>query len=755
MKQDEKSSNKLLGVNIFLTGMLLCGVCVMIFMPKILTERSTDQHSVTVCDTNTQHQTGIDIPPVECSVTNLMPLADDMHSARDNNDGIVKDEKDALAALLLINHINCSVTRIKNANDAIVLEEEYNSINQNAILLDSIKDKEMVELICDIMDAIVSMRIEEKERQFLKEELDQGMSDAMYDAIPNPLNLISANPISAICNIATAAASSYMNYKKAKANLTKKFKRSNWELDKNRMVYLNELNKCLLEKYWIIVDRYKLPDYYRVVEDDVIHLIERLKDENGERRYAFLKDKDVEETYKFLPVYWYHRGRAAYENGDMVDAMTALSRFQIYEKDYSKILRHNKTAASVAMLKLNIMLQAEDGSFNATEIEEQLKIILKNATKNDWNMLYYAALVYSQELKNFETAKRLLVKVIDEMEFARDSNLIDWKEFIQARMDAEDGETVDGKNLMGNDALFSCKSLLSEIETYNLPPDELQKRLKELCEADNTATREKLFCYCSLNFEGALKYLDKDIRGIQFQYDGSVSTQLCVNVALPVSWVIGREGDMALYCRSTDSGDDSVLENNVTKGTRFREVKADRKMLSIDGAEKVVLRFVPEMGRYNEKKNVAVLVMRYDRGVGKAFQIAVQATLKEDQQYSRPTWEGLGKWVKGDRSNAADIASKWEGACFKRVKCEDDDVEYMQSHFCEGEKVSTKGAPNEVASIVHGNDKYSIVLVNGVWRVNKNGEATGYESYSKVDCEDWISNRVKCEGWIFDMGECR
>lgn len=733
--EENTKKNKRIGVNAFLLVLLLCGVCCAIALLWHHNEGSVVNPVVNVCVTNSIPQIEIGMPSVSCSVTNLMPLADGMQSSDLEEGSIVKDEKDALAALLLINHINCSVTRIKNANDAIVLEEEYNSINQNAILLDAIKDKEMVELICDIMDAIVSMRIEEKERQFLKEELDQGMSDAMYDAIPNPLNLISANPISAICNIATAAASSYMNYKKAKANLTKKFKRSNWELDKNRMVYLNELNKCLLEKYWVIVDRYKLPDYYRVVEDDVVHLIERLKDENRERRYAFLKDKDVEETYKFLPVYWYHRGRAAYENGDMVDAMTALGRFQIYEKDYSKILRHNKTAASVAMLKLNIMMQASDGAFSAADFEEQLKIIEKNATKDDWNMLYYAALVYSQELKKFDEAKRLLIKVIDEMEFARDSNLIDWKEFIQARMDADDGGTVDGKNLMGNDALFSCKSLLSEIETYNLPPEELQKRLIELCEADNSATREKLFCYCSLDFKGALKYLDKDIQGIRFQYDGSDATQKCINVALPVSWIIGREGDMVLYCRSVGSDDESVLKGNVIKGARFDEVKAVRKMLSIDGEEKVVLRFVPRNANYDEEKNVAVLVMRYDRGVGKAFQIAVQTTLKNNQQFSRPTWEGLGKWVKGDRVKATDVASKWDaGACFKRVELEDERIADKQSQL-----LKVDNARQEISEKV----VYSVVFKDNVWYVYKNGKPTGFESVTRQDCEDWIGKMTK------------
>ena len=154
--------------------------------------------------------------------------------------------EDVDAVLLLINHINWVVTKIKIANDPIVLEQEYESINQNALYLDAIKDKEVVNLVCNIMDLIVDMRIDAKEREMLQEELDQGMSDAIYDAVPNPMSLFSLNPVSSICNLATAAVSSYANYRKAKIRLAKQFKKATWDLDKNKMVFLNEMNKNLL-----------------------------------------------------------------------------------------------------------------------------------------------------------------------------------------------------------------------------------------------------------------------------------------------------------------------------------------------------------------------------------------------------------------------------------------------------------------------------------------------------------------------------
>ena len=175
------------------------------------------------------------------------------------------DKKDAMAALFAINHRNWVITKIKTYNDPAVLEEEYQGLTADALNLRVIKDPELIDLICRILDVIVEMRIEEKERAFLKDELDQGTSDALADAVSG-IRITGLNPIAMVASAVTSVASAALNYKKAKRALQKKFERQNWSLDKNRMYYLNDLNKELLRDFWAIVQKYPdLPDEYHPV----------------------------------------------------------------------------------------------------------------------------------------------------------------------------------------------------------------------------------------------------------------------------------------------------------------------------------------------------------------------------------------------------------------------------------------------------------------------------------------------------------
>ncbi len=602
--------------------------------------------------------------------------------AASDGHAIVRSGKDATAALLLINHINCAVTRIKNANDAFVLEEEYNSINQNAILLDAIKDEEMISLICDIMDAIVELRINEREREFLQEELEQGLSDALYDAMPNPATLISGNPIACLCSFAAAAATSYMNYKKAKASLMRQFKKANWELDKDKMHDLNELNKRLLEKYWIIVDRYKIKDCYRVVEGDVAHLIDRMKDTDPRRRRDFLRD--YEEKYRFLPAYWYHRGVAEMACGDANSAIKAFSVYQGYQKDFVKVMRYDKMSANVAMLALRVMLEQEEEGvrkYSDAEIAQQLDILDKNSTKDDWSNYYFCAIVHWKRLKDAEKAKTLLQRVIDELECERDNNLVDWKEFVRAKWEVGEGDAGTAKELNGNDALFDCKSLMTQIAFDAMSEEESKKKLDEICTSATAAAREKLFCYCSMDYKGALKHLEKDIKGMVFclkeeLIDGK--TIVSIDVEMPISWIAGREGDMKIYCCGNEGACMEGLNGNSSAETMFVEDKNERRVVEsrdCDGnpADKVKLKFKPKNGSAPDLKDVkfARFVIRYDRGSSqKAFQVAVMTELKREVS-TQPKYEAFGAWNKRQGGATDGTASTWgEGYVSKQIVCD-------------------------------------------------------------------------------------
>ena len=159
-----------------------------------------------------------------------MPLPDGLTPAeeekkrKEEEQKLVEEKKAAMTALFAINHINWVVTKIKTYNDPAVLEEEYKGLTADALNLRVIKDPELIDLICRMLDVIVEMRIEEKERVFLKEELDQGTSDAFADAVSG-VRATGINPISMIVNTVVSVASATLNYKKAKRALQKKFEK--------------------------------------------------------------------------------------------------------------------------------------------------------------------------------------------------------------------------------------------------------------------------------------------------------------------------------------------------------------------------------------------------------------------------------------------------------------------------------------------------------------------------------------------------
>ena len=574
--------------------------------------------------------------------------------------------EDVDAILLLINHINWVVTKIKSANDPIVLEQEYESINQNALYLDAIKDREVVNIVCNIMDVIVDMRIDAKEREMLQEELDQGMSDAIYDAVPNPTSLFSLNPISAICNLATAAVSSYANYRKAKIRLAKQFKKATWDLDKNKMVFLNELNKNLLRNYWELVNRHGLQDKYRVVESDIEHLIERLKDGNARRVHDFLSTADAKERYKALPQYWYYRGSNAYACGELKDAEESLVQYQSYIDKHGDFLRHNRLSAHAAMLRLNIIAQkhkvasAGEGVFGGheKEVRRQVKEIEKHSNYNDWQSLYYAAVVSSQ-IGDSDEARDILKRLIDEYEAIREKKFVNWKDLVEMRSDADATNSV--KSVSAQDVVYTCRKLLASIEKHDNNDEGMKKQMEAICHGELVSLREQLLCYGELGYEKALERLTKgveDVRG--FVKDGSFY------VFVPLSWAIGTERKFQLFISSgwTDLSDARFLRGNMLLEDEHKRGISQPTPDAQSG--RVRLAFVSNGGVKVKNNQNVVLTAMYSCGscVGKRiFRIAIRFS-NVGEVPVKPDQTAIGEW---EPSTDPTLDSTWKNGHSKKI----------------------------------------------------------------------------------------
>ena len=464
-------------------------------------------------------------------------------------------------ALFYINHFNMVVSKITSYNNPMVLEEEYNAISMNSIRLDTIKDVEVIDIIQEIMDYITEMRLQERARTMLKNELDQGMSDALMDSLSGISTGGAVSPLGMAANLVTSAACAGITYQKVMGELKNNYKKEVWTLDNEKIKEVNDLNKHLLRKYWQIIQRYKLNDDYRVTEEGVKRFFARLKDEDENRRYRFLKQN--EKGYSYLPIYWFYRGETAYKMGKYDDAEIAFDTYQKnhivfddkHEKDLSfiqnegmdmyngKILRCDSIAAKVAMLRAENRLAMKKSEDKITETEkeffmDQINIIHENTFDEEWSMRYYAACLCGK-FGNIEKAKEVLQPTIDELESRRDVN---YKTLLWEDLQTADN-VYENKLIAPGDALMRCKQLLLELEV-NMNSNR-SEAMKKLCMSESASVRDKIFMYGAMRYKDALEQLLPDIMKIKGSF-GVSGKKLDGTLVFdfPKSWIISREGKM-------------------------------------------------------------------------------------------------------------------------------------------------------------------------------------------------------------------
>ena len=547
-----------------------------------------------------------------------------------------EDKKRALSTLFAINHVNWVVTKIKNYNDPSVLEEEYKNICADALDLNAIKDVEIIDLITDIMDVITEMRIEERERDMLKEELDQGMSDAIYDAFSGISAGGGLSPASMVFNVLSSAATAAMNYKKAKRQLMKAYKKQTWTLDKNRMRYLNDLNKSLLKKYWTLVQRYGLPDEYRVSEKDIALLIDHLKDTDHKRLYSFLCT--TETKYRGLQNYWYYRGLMAQQCNDFEDSKASLDRYQKMQRECGKMLRIDGIAAKAAMLRIQLMMQ--DKVADENKYREQLSIIERNSTIEEWQQFYFCALVYATQLKDIVSAERVLSPTINHLDFVRTQRLVDWQSLVEEKRELCSTNSV-GHLVPSGDALFECRTLLAKVAKDLLSPDEIDKKFSEICDNAGASAREKLFCYCSMGYKQALEKFIPDVRRMRVIIDKER-----LKMSLPMSWVISREGESRL---SVSTFDNFSSDMDFSSFETLKESEEERTIEEREDGKYAVVDFGKPKERISNIKKI-VYTMRFDRngssdGNGaKSYMVALEFNAAPMQNSLAPVKVYFGMW---------------------------------------------------------------------------------------------------------------
>lgn len=340
------------------------------------------------------------------------------------------DSMDPWRAVYALNLCTVSVSQIVETNDMRFMEREYENILNNLNLEMMPKDEALLDILKQILDVINYFKIQSREKELLDKEYQQKLKDAVWSAVPNPSVILAggqAGWIGLAVSAAVTVGTSYMNYRKEKANINNEQERKNWELERSAMEQLHGLQRQLFETAWRLADKYKFDDNMRLTERQIKQYLSILTDTNDLRRFNRLEY--IEDEFEAYPPYWYYRGSAALQfaytencGNISVDyyrkAKVCFEKFFEKSQKGNRLLREDPVVAQCAFEYVAVMNKLkENGGLQDGEYDEKklIKILddTVEASGNALDVLQQCAMNYLALNRN-EKAIRIMKALVNE-----------------------------------------------------------------------------------------------------------------------------------------------------------------------------------------------------------------------------------------------------------------------------------------------------------------------------------------------------
>jgi len=219
-------------------------------------------------------------------------------------------EEEKIRAAYALNLWTVSISQIVDYNDSYILEQEYSTIMNNLNLENMPKDEALKDVINEILDQIVELRMDDEDRKMVEREYQHQIKNAIWSAVPNMGAIFATrDPVAMGIALATQVGTGYMNYRRNKAERELEHEKSKWQIQKNRMRHLHGLQKQLFATAWQLADTYNFDDKYRLTEKQISEYNQALMEANPVKRYNKLAA--MEEIFNAYPVFWYQIGSTA------------------------------------------------------------------------------------------------------------------------------------------------------------------------------------------------------------------------------------------------------------------------------------------------------------------------------------------------------------------------------------------------------------------------------------------------------------
>ena len=278
-------------------------------------------------------------------------------------------------------------------NSRLYLESAYsillNNTHPNAV------DKDTQDHLIFLLDTLNNYRMITVKREHLQFIYEQNKAQAMRDAVPNPLGLLSA--VSSFdwkriaASVVYMAVDSYTSYQSGMAQADMQFIQDGWNLDEEEQKVLHGINTETFKYLNETVRGNEIKQGELALNEEAVTTFVNWKNNsNVAQRIRFLESN--QQKYRAYGDYWLVLAESYYSHGDYAKCLEAMAT---YESLNIRIFRDDTGYAKVLPLAIISAGEVYGTEEYITVADRYCDSILQNTNDNyDWALRYFAAQTY-------------------------------------------------------------------------------------------------------------------------------------------------------------------------------------------------------------------------------------------------------------------------------------------------------------------------------------------------------------------------
>lgn len=393
----------------------------------------------------------IDSNYCESSLDSKIGIQDEQYvdlSEQDESETLTTEQNSSIAMLNYITTLTQEINASKNSR--LYLEEVYSSLisntNPNAV---DYRTQGQLESLLDTLEDYRMLSVKRDRLQYIYE---QNKAQAIREAVPNPVGLLSAassgNWVKFALSVGYMAVDSYASYESASSEAELKYLQDGWALDDEEASVLHNSRKSAFIYMLEMVRENKLPGNLALSEENVSEFVAWKNKTNVTQKIRFFESN--ESTYAMFGYYWLTLAENYFNNGDYQKCMDAVEK---YLEIQPAIVRKDYDLAKVIPMAISSAKETLKGRSYNTYVEEKLDLLTKNIKNSDWSLRYFAALTY---MDLYRVTKN------------------------EAHLDKAYNLTVDNVNSLVEEQRKKNSEYLGAIKEQEIPKDSTKEQKKEI-----------------------------------------------------------------------------------------------------------------------------------------------------------------------------------------------------------------------------------------------------------------------------------